>query len=217
MVGDSVNASLLLTAATADGEIGVRGPWAPTKPFSGETFLMLRPSVNEGISIEDEGVEVVPWNPVGDGCGMERCWTSRGKKSVDEDRQRPIEDLERAMPIPEGLSRGRRRFLCCSATATRVNCGRSLFRLAMTTSTESTRSGGQELTRESAGCPGQMDGSILLLERFSESMEVPATREGLNDVPRRDDGDEERAVPTVVDPDIMDPEPAIMDELKKGL
>jgi len=177
----------------------------------------LRPSGNEVISMEDEGVEVVPWNAVGASCGMERCWTSTEKKSADEDGQIHIEDLERAMAILEGLNRGRRGFVCCSATATSVNCGRSTLRSAMATSNESTTSVGQKLPRESAGCPGQVDGSVLPSERFSDGTAISPTCEGSNDVPRRDDGDEDRSVRTVLHPDSMDPERAIMDELKKGL
>src|SRR5579859_3018782 len=99
--------------------------------------------------------------------GSTRRWQS--------DRQ-PIEDLERAIPTPRGLSRGRGRLVCCSATAARVG-GRSTTGVGIadaaiagvgrfgdaiaTFSNALTKSSGQELMRERVGRPPTRGGASV--------------------------------------------------------
>jgi hypothetical protein len=71
----------MFVAATPDGEIGVGGTSTARKVFSGETFLMLIAS--EDMSVGEVGVDLEGWMAVGEGWGIERCWTSMwGKKPV---------------------------------------------------------------------------------------------------------------------------------------
>src|SRR2546423_7401198 len=72
-----------------------------------------------------------------------------------------MDDLERAMPTPSGLSRGRFFLVCCSATEASVTEGRPTAGLARATEPNaSTKSAGHELIRVNVGRPPRRGTSV---------------------------------------------------------